>query len=97
VEQYFHVVFTLPQQIAAMALQNAKTIYGILFRAVAETMLTIASRPPASGCDDRLPGRASHLGSKSPCEPSLMMPGIIISSIFSEQGGLVVRATPSQN
>src|SRR5215813_9474198 len=45
VKQYFHVVFTLPQQIAAMALQNAKIIYGILFRAMAETMLTIAADP----------------------------------------------------
>lgn len=32
VEEYFHVVFTLPQQLAALALQNAKTIYTILFR-----------------------------------------------------------------
>jgi hypothetical protein len=30
---YFHVVFTLPQQIGALALQNAREIYGILFRA----------------------------------------------------------------
>ena len=29
-------------------------------------------------------------------EPSLMMPGIIISLIFSEQGKLVLRATPLQ-
>jgi|ERR1700688_10735 Putative transposase/Transposase zinc-binding domain len=43
--EYFHVVFTLPQQIARLALQNARIIYGILFRAVAETMLTIAADP----------------------------------------------------
>jgi hypothetical protein len=30
-------------------------------------------------------------------EPSLMMPGIIISSIFSEQGKLIFRAPPLQN
>ena len=36
---------SLPQQIAALALQNAKTIYSILFRAMAETMLTIAADP----------------------------------------------------
>ena len=41
--EYFHVVFTLPQQIACLALQNARRIYGILFRAVAETLLTIAA------------------------------------------------------
>lgn len=40
---YFHVVFTLPRQIGALALQNAKEIYNILFRAVAETLLTIAA------------------------------------------------------
>ena len=30
---YFHLVFTLPQQIGRLALQNAKQIYTILFRA----------------------------------------------------------------
>src|SRR6266852_2967907 len=49
VEEYFHVVFTLPQQLAALALQNAKTIYTILFRSVAETMLTIAADPQHLG------------------------------------------------
>jgi hypothetical protein len=49
VEEYFHVVFTLPQQIARLALQNAKTIYTILFRAVSETLLTIAADPKHLG------------------------------------------------
>jgi hypothetical protein len=40
---YFHVVFTLPQQIGALALQNAREIYSILFRAASETLLTIAA------------------------------------------------------
>jgi len=43
--EYFHVVFTLPQQFAPLALQNARTIYSMLFRAVAETLLTIAADP----------------------------------------------------
>jgi Putative transposase/Transposase zinc-binding domain len=47
--EYFHVVFTLPQQIARLALQNAKRIYSILFRAVAETLLTIAADPKHLG------------------------------------------------
>ena len=38
---YFHVVFTLPQQIGRLALQNAREIYGILFRAVSETLLIL--------------------------------------------------------
>ena len=41
--EYFHVVFTLPQQVARIAPQNARIIYGILFRAVAETLRTIAA------------------------------------------------------
>jgi Putative transposase/Transposase zinc-binding domain len=42
---YFHVVFTLPQQIARLALQNPKHIYTILFRAASETLFTIAADP----------------------------------------------------
>jgi hypothetical protein len=45
VEAYFHVVFTMPQQIAHLALQNPRQIYGILFRAASETLLTIAADP----------------------------------------------------
>jgi hypothetical protein len=47
--EYFHIVFTLPQQIASLAPQNARKIYGILFRAVAETLLTIAADPKHLG------------------------------------------------
>jgi hypothetical protein len=43
--QYFHVVFTVPQPIAAIALQNKETVYDILFRATAETLRTIAADP----------------------------------------------------
>src|ERR1700730_6991961 len=47
--QYFHVVFTLPQQIAAVAYQNKRELYGILFKATAETLLTIAADPKHLG------------------------------------------------
>jgi len=46
---YFHVVFTLPQQIGGLALQNARLIYSILFRAVSEALLTIAGDPKRLG------------------------------------------------
>jgi hypothetical protein len=49
VEEYFHVVFTMPQQIAHLALQNADEIYRILFRAASETLLTIAADPRLLG------------------------------------------------
>ena len=41
---YFHVVFTLPQQLGPLALQNPRIVYGILFRAVAETLLELGQR-----------------------------------------------------
>jgi hypothetical protein len=40
---YFHVVFTVPQAIAAIAFQNKQTVYAILFRAVAETLRKLAT------------------------------------------------------
>jgi hypothetical protein len=46
---YFHVVFTLPQQLGALALQNAREIYSILFRAAAETLITISADPKRLG------------------------------------------------
>jgi Putative transposase/Transposase zinc-binding domain len=47
--QYFHVVFTVPQPIAAVALQNKQIVYNILFRAAAETLRTIAADPKHLG------------------------------------------------
>ena len=46
---HFHVVFSLPAQIADIAYQNKAAIYGILFKASAETMLTIAADPKHLG------------------------------------------------
>ena len=40
---YYHVVFTLPAQISAIAYHNKATIYAILFKAAAETLITIAA------------------------------------------------------
>jgi hypothetical protein len=46
---YFHVVFTLPHKIGGLALQNAREVYRILFRAASETLLTIAADPKRLG------------------------------------------------
>lgn len=40
--EYFHLVFTMPQELAAIAYQNKAVVYDILFRATAETLRTIA-------------------------------------------------------
>ena len=47
--EYFHVVFTVPEQIARIAFYNKETVYNILFRATAATLLTIAGDPKHLG------------------------------------------------
>ncbi len=51
---YFHVVFTLPHELGPLALQNKRVVYGLLFRAAAQTLLEIAADP-------------KHLGAKIGC------------------------------
>ena len=49
--EYFHVVFTLPEEIAAIAYQNKAVVYDLLFHATAETLRTIAADPKHLGAD----------------------------------------------
>ncbi len=49
--EYFHVVFTLPEEIAAIAYQNKEVVYGILFQATSETLRTIAADPKHLGAE----------------------------------------------
>jgi hypothetical protein len=51
---YFHVVFTLPHELGPLALQNKRVVYGLLFRAAAQTLLEIAAD-------------SQHLGAKIGC------------------------------
>ena len=46
---YFHVVFTLPKEIAGIAFCNRRVVFDILFRTVAETPRTIAADPRHGG------------------------------------------------
>src|SRR3954464_7335593 len=46
---YFHVVFTLPAQLGAIAYQNKALVYGLLFKVAAETLTTIAAAPKRLG------------------------------------------------
>jgi hypothetical protein len=48
---YYHVVFTLPPQAAAIAFQNKRIVYAILFRAAAEALRDIAADPRHLGAD----------------------------------------------
>jgi hypothetical protein len=48
---YFHVVFTVPQEIEVIAFQNQVVVYDILFRAVSETLRRIAADPKHLGAE----------------------------------------------
>lgn len=48
---YFHVVFTLPAEIGAIAYQNKAKVYGLLFKAAADALTTIAADPKHLGAD----------------------------------------------
>ena len=48
---YFHVVFTVPQEIEAIAFQNQVVVYDILFRAASETLRRIAADPEHLGAE----------------------------------------------
>jgi hypothetical protein len=49
---YFHVVFTLPAKIAALALQNKRLLYGMLFAAASETLMQVAANPRHLGAGE---------------------------------------------
>ncbi len=68
--EYFHVVFTLPEEIAAIAFYNREAIYDLLFATVSETLLTIARDP-------------KHLGAEIGFSPSSILGGMKSSSASS--------------
>jgi hypothetical protein len=49
--QYFHVVFTMPAPVGEIAFQNKAIVYGLLFKAAAETLRTIAADPKHLGAE----------------------------------------------
>jgi hypothetical protein len=49
--EYFHVVFTLPEEIAAIAFYNPDAVYRILFQTAAGTLTAIARDPKHLGAE----------------------------------------------
>ena len=49
--RYVHVVFTVPRELASLALQNKKLFYDLLFRASTETLQTVAADPKHLGAE----------------------------------------------
>ena len=74
---YYHVVFTLPAQIADIAYQNKAAVYAILFRAASETLLTIAADPKHLGAKIGVTAVLHTWGSAMPHHPHIhcIVPG----------------------
>jgi hypothetical protein len=74
---YYHVVFTLPAEIADIAYQNKAQVYAILFRAASETLLTIAADPKHLGAKIGITAVLHTWGSAMPHHPHIhcIVPG----------------------
>jgi Putative transposase/Transposase zinc-binding domain len=70
---YFHIVFTLPSAIGDIAYQNKRVIYDLLFKASAETMLTIAADPKHLGARIAITSVLHTWGSAMTHHPHLHM------------------------
>ena len=70
---YFHVVFTLPPEAAAIAFQNKAVVYAILMRTAAETLSTIAGDPRRRDWHHRRP---AYLGPDPPASSSCPLRGV---------------------
>ena len=82
--RYIHVVFTLPRELAAAGVaEQARSLQPAVSRQC-RTLLTIARDPKHLGAEIGFFTVLHTWGPETHAEPSLMMPGIIISFIFSE-------------
>jgi len=71
--EYFHVVFTLPAEIARIAYWNKKAVYGLLFQVSAETVTTIAADPKHLGARIGITGVLHTWGSALTHHPHVHM------------------------
>lgn len=71
--EYFHVVFTLPAEIAQIAYWNKKAVYGLLFKASAQTVTTIAADPKRMGGKIGITGVLHTCGSALTHHPHVHM------------------------
>ena len=89
---YFHLVFTLPAEIAPIAYQNKAVVYDLLFRTAAETLLTIAADPRHLGARIGFTAVLHSWGSAMTHHPHLHM--IVPGGGISLDGTRWVRCRP---
>jgi hypothetical protein len=90
---YFHVVFTVPNQIAQIAYQNKAVIYDLLFKASSETLLTIAADPKHLGARIGILSVLHTWGSALTHHPHVHM--IVPGGGFSLDGNRWVACRPN--
>ena len=90
---YFHIVFTLPSAIGAIAYQNKRAIYELLFKASAETMLTIAADPKHLGARIAITSVLHTWGSAMTHHPHVHM--IVPGGGLSSDGKRWIAAKPN--
>ena len=90
---YFHVVFSLPAEVADIALQNKAAVYDLLFRAASETMTTIAADPRHLGARIGITAVLHTWGSALTHHPHLHM--IVPGGGISLDGGRWVSSRPA--
>jgi hypothetical protein len=90
---YFHVVFTLPAAIGDISYTNKAVIYDLLFKASAETMLTIAADPKHLGARIAITSVLHTWGSAMTHHPHVHM--IVPGGGLSPQGERWIAARPS--
>ena len=90
---YYHVVFTLPAPIADIAYQNKAVIYDLLFKASAETLLTIAADPKHLGARIAITSVLHTWGSAMTHHPHVHM--IVPGGGLSPNGERWIAARPN--
>ena len=90
---YFHVVFTLPAEVADIALQNKAAVYGLLFQAASETMTTIAADPKHLGARIGITAVLHTWGSAMTHHPHIHM--IVPGGGLSPDGSRWISSRPA--
>jgi hypothetical protein len=90
---YFHIVFTLPSALGDIAYQNKRVIYDLLFKASAETMLTIAADPKHLGARIAITSVLHTWGSAMTHHPHVHM--IVPGGGLSADGQRWIAARPN--
>jgi hypothetical protein len=90
---YFHVVFTLPAEVADIAWQNKAVVYDLLFRAASETMMTIAADPRHLGVRIGITAVLHTWGSAMTHHPHVHM--IVPGGGIARDGSRWINARPA--